>query len=463
MLQARVGCLWISHVLLKGYSHEVGTSGALSAGYSEDGDSTRPCSGLRTAKLNAKDGTAVLDAPARSRVLNSGVDGARRASGAPVLRRDLADDFAPELGRSSQRRGVGRATDLDSEGERALANRRSRGLRLRVGGWLPKSIAGRVTAGGAVLAVFGAFGFGIWEARAAMLRDPRLAIASSDAIQVSGNNHLTRAGLLSVFGEDVDRNILTVPLATRRSQLEAMPWVEHATVMRLLPNEVRVAIVERKPVAFVRQGGTIGLVDANGVLLDMSPENPADHGYSFPVVTGIDANLPAATRAARMKVYLRFTAALDAGSEKVSKKLSEIDLSDPDDVKALISGAGVLVHFGNTDFLTRYQRFEQNLPDWRARYPKLDSADMRYEREVVLEMAPGSSVPVAGAAPASTPAAAPAPAAAAKKVTPAKKPATKPVPKPVAKAPAKAKPGLAPAAKGHPQQATNVPRKAAQR
>jgi cell division protein FtsQ len=101
----------------------------------------------------------------------------------------------------------------------------------------------------------------------------------------------------------VDRNIFTIPLAERRAELESLPWVEHATVMRLLPNRVRVAIVERTPVAFVRQGTEIGLVDANGVLLDLpGPDDGAGHGplppnphYSFPVLTGISA----ATRSRR--------------------------------------------------------------------------------------------------------------------------------------------------------------------
>ena len=76
-----------------------------------------------------------------------------------------------------------------------------------------------------------------------------------------------------------------------------------------------------------------------------------------------------------------------------------MDLTDPDDVKALLGGDGpdVLVHFGDRDFLERYQRYEQNLTDWKTKYPKLASVDMRYERSVVLEMSPGASVPVAGA------------------------------------------------------------------
>ncbi len=76
----------------------------------------------------------------------------------------------------------------------------------------------------------------------------------SAAIQIAGNSHMSRAQLLSVFGEDVERNVFRIPLAQRRAELESLPWVAHATVMRLLPNRVRVAIVERTPVAFVREG-----------------------------------------------------------------------------------------------------------------------------------------------------------------------------------------------------------------
>ena len=78
----------------------------------------------------------------------------------------------------------------------------------------------------------------------------------------------------------------------RRRQLEQIPWIEHATVMRLLPDQIRVAVVERQPVAFTRHGQQIGLVDANGVLLTMPPATMAEHHYSFPVVTGIDPRRP---------------------------------------------------------------------------------------------------------------------------------------------------------------------------
>ncbi len=335
----------------------------------------------------------MLDAPVTGRVAREakapGAKVPRRVPGAPALRRDLSEDFA-----GGRVIAVG---DDEDEVPGYVRSRRFSGLRFRLRGGVPKSVVGRVAGAAVLLGMLGGFTAVLWEARSLLMHDPRLVIASSKAIEITGNSHLTRPQLLSVFGGDVDRNILTVGLAERRRELETLPWVEHATVMRLLPNKVRVAIVERTPVAFVRQGSRIGLVDAKGVLLDLSPDGITNGGasdthYSFPVVTGVSAEDPESTRAARMALFMRFMADLGA----ISAKLSEVDLSNPEDVKALIpiGASDVLVHFGDDEFLKRYQSFDQNLAGWRQTYPKLASVDMRYEHNVVLEMAPGAAVPV---------------------------------------------------------------------
>jgi cell division protein FtsQ len=103
-----------------------------------------------------------------------------------------------------------------------------------------------------------------------------------------------------------------------------------------------------------------------------------------------------------MKIFARFTSELDGSGEKISQELSEVDLSDPEDVKALIPdhsteklATEILVHFGDQDFLDRYKKFKEHLAEWRTVYPKLSSVDMRYERQVVLEMPPGSAAATA--------------------------------------------------------------------
>jgi len=138
-------------------------------------------------------------------------------------------------------------------------------------GLIPASRAGRIVAAVGVVCAIGALLLLAMGIRNFFRDDPRFRIDASSSIQIMGNSQVTRSELLSVFGSDLGRNIFFIPLNARRAALEDLPWVEHATVMRLLPDQLRIAIVERTPVAFVRHGNTIDLVDAHGVLLHLPP------------------------------------------------------------------------------------------------------------------------------------------------------------------------------------------------
>lgn len=299
----------------------------------------------------------------------------------PRPRRELVEDFADDADTTAFLRSAGK-------------NRRIRKSIIPTTKW------GRIGAGVGAAAVLAAIGGGLWATMHFFTHDERFRIPSSQSIEIAGNSHITRSQLLSIFGEDVERNVFHVPLAQRKAELEQMPWVERATVMRLLPNRIRVQVIERTPIAFVRQGGDIGMVDANGVLLDIPPDAPGNPHYSFPVVTGIKANEPMSTRAPRMKLYQRFLQDLDSGGQKVSSTVSEVDLSDPEDVKALIPEGGieVLAHFGQEDFQKRYQRLQDHINEWKGMYPRLSGVDLRYDRQVVLQVPQGGASAAAQAA-----------------------------------------------------------------
>ena len=346
--------------------------------------------------MGSKRGAAVLEAPEDDSTYEGGSLRRRQSRSARKASYEVPEDEDPDY----------------SEVYEEPAFRRQGGVKVKVRKGLPKSWVGRGLFMLGFLAVVGVLLAGLAGLRSALLHDSRFVMTTSEDVQITGNHNVTRAEVLSVFGADLERNIFRVPLDERRADLERLPWVAHATVMRLLPNRIRVAVTERTPVAFVRHGSQIGLVDANGVLLDMPPDAAGDPHYSFPVLTGLSVSDPLSTRAARMAIYERFMQELGA---KNSSTISEADVSNPEDVKAVVSskGSDILVHFGDEDFLHRYQEFEQHLPDWKTQYPRLAAADMRYERQVVLEMQPGTGVPVSGdaGAAANAPSAAP-PAAA---------------------------------------------------
>ena len=175
--------------------------------------------------------------------------------------------------------------------------------------------------------------------------------------------------------------------------------------MRLLPNQLRVAITERTPIAFVQVRGRIELADADGVILTMTPRQMAARHYSFPVVSGIAPADPLSIRSARMHLYQKFIADLDSTGEHISAQLSEVDLSDPDDVRATVpaNGSDLLLHFGQEDFLARWRNYQAHVAQWQQQYPKLASIDLRYDREVVLKMA-GDPAPSAAPKPTLKPA-----------------------------------------------------------
>jgi cell division protein FtsQ len=265
--------------------------------------------------------------------------------------------------------------------------------------WRPASGVRRVFLLLSILIVLSGLTASAFLLKTWLSRDGRFRINGADDIEATGLTEVSRAQMLPVFGEDIGRNIFFVPLGERRRQLEEIPWIERATVMRLLPNRIRVSVVERQPVAFARQGQQIGLVDANGVLLAMPAAMMTQQHYSFPVVTGIDAGDSSDSRKARMKVFLRLLAELDANGQKLSTQISEIDLTDPEDARVLMpeQGADVLAHFGEDHFLERYKRYRAHISEWRQQYPKLEAVDLRYERQAVLEMAAGTDVAQAAA------------------------------------------------------------------
>jgi len=284
--------------------------------------------------------------------------------------------------------------------------------------WRPASAAGRIFLTLGALVVLGGLTASALMLRTYLERDARFRIAGAVNIQAAGLTEMSRSQMLAVFGEDIGRNVFFVPLDERRRELEAIPWVERATVMRLLPDQIRVSVVERQPVAFTRQGQMIGLVDADGVLLSMPAADMARHHYSFPVVTGIDPGDPAGSRQARMAVYQRLMGDLDSNGQHLSEQISEIDLTDPEDARVLMpeQGADILAHFGEDHFIERYQRYQAHIAEWRQQYPHLAAVDLRYDQQAVLEMAsgkeasettPGAAV-AAGAADAKPPAGEPA-------------------------------------------------------
>jgi cell division protein FtsQ len=292
------------------------------------------------------------------------------------VRPDAGDDDEADLDAPHR-------ADLEKEDEEAQFLRGRRRVPVRRGP-LPKKAAQRlkiVLLLLVVLAAVTAVSLFLYRYGA---RSWRFRVDSSDNIEITGTEHVSRRQVMDVMGADIGRNIFFVPLEQRQRQLEQIPWVRSATVMRLLPNRLKIQIEERTPVAFIKLGTRIALIDADGVVMDL-PEG-GRKAYSFPVITGGAEGEPLSTRAARMKIYTELMRELDSEGNHYSQDISEVDLSDPDDVKVTAADpqGAVVLHLGASNFLARYKLFIAHVAEWRRSVQQLRGVDLRYDRQVIV-------------------------------------------------------------------------------
>lgn len=235
-------------------------------------------------------------------------------------------------------------------------------------------------AGAAVVSI------GVYSARY-LLYSPQMLLLKPDQIEVTGNHILATEDVQKLFAVDRNRSVVRIPLDKRRRQIEELSWVEDASVQRILPNRLRVLITERTPVAFCRNGAELVLIDAHGVLLD----RPEGEDYRFPIVTGLSENMPREEREKRMQTYQEFMKGADLVKPGSSDLVSELDLSNPRDLKAVLTGLSsgpdahaVTVHFGQSDFTNKYRTLVENFAQWQANAGPVRSIDLQYSRQVVV-------------------------------------------------------------------------------
>jgi cell division protein FtsQ len=220
-----------------------------------------------------------------------------------------------------------------------------------------------------------------------LLYSPSMLLIKPDQIELNGNHIVSRDAVLQQFVQDRNRSVLRVPLDVRRGEIERISWVESASVQRVLPNRLRIELTERTPVAFARNGNELALIDAHGVILD----RPQGEEMHFPIVTGVSEEVPKDQREKRMQTYEEFMKDVDLVRAASSDRVSEIDLSNPKDLRVVMTGLAsandsqaVTIHFGSGEFTGKYKMLVDNFSQWQANAGRVQSIDLQYSRQVVV-------------------------------------------------------------------------------
>jgi len=153
-----------------------------------------------------------------------------------------------------------------------------------------------------------------------------------EEVLVEGRARTDSDEILARLGLAVGKPILAVDPEAARAELEALPWVQSASVERQLPGTVFIRLTEREPLALWQENGVIQVIDRDGgVIPGVEPRRFAH----LPLVVGPDAPAHAAKLIAVMNsepdLRKRVTAAVRVGGRRWNVQIEgRIDVRLPE-------------------------------------------------------------------------------------------------------------------------------------
>lgn len=153
--------------------------------------------------------------------------------------------------------------------------------------------AGVAAATGFVLAsiAYGTVRGGHVPEAAAELRNFRDSVANLagfriTSIALAGQRRLTRDEILDIAGITAHSSLLFLDAADARARLKATPWIADATVLKLYPGRLHIAVTEREAFALWQHDGKVEVIADDGTVVE---PYAGQHFAKLTLVVGIGA------------------------------------------------------------------------------------------------------------------------------------------------------------------------------
>lgn len=104
-----------------------------------------------------------------------------------------------------------------------------------------------------------------------------------EGASVTGYRHTADSDIYKALQLDQNNLLFAFDAVAARKRIEALPWIDKASVTRVFPNSLKVVVSERAPYALWMNGNRTLLVDSGGRTL--GPADPAEQA-GLPVVAG---------------------------------------------------------------------------------------------------------------------------------------------------------------------------------
>ena len=275
----------------------------------------------------------------------------------------------------SPRAGRGRLADV---AERGPAMERQRVSRARLARRVTRRVRWVTTRAvpiAIVLAVLAAGGMAaLW-----LLTSPRFTVTE---VAVTGASRLRPEDIVAASGIGPGTNLFRLDRGTVVARLEALPLIRRADMVRRFPNQVTLAVEERRPFTLAH-AGRLHWIDEQGV--NLGPETRAVAPRA-PVITGLGPTDLAADGgpSPRVAAGISLLRVLLRSETTLLQQISEIDVSRPEG-PVLYTVDGIEVRLGADDWEGRLARLQGVLAQVRSGGEAVGAIDLRFRDQVVLK------------------------------------------------------------------------------
>lgn len=157
-----------------------------------------------------------------------------------------------------------------------------------------------------------------------------------------------------------------------KEEIAKLSYVKHVSVSRLLPETIKVIVIEREPIALVLIDDKTYRVDQDGKLLEeISERKPDDPSIS---ILGWNTERSVKAREANLKrLELYKTLREEWVAYDLSKRVTAVDLQNLRDVQAYVSDSGerVALSLGDKDFGQRLKEGLKHIAGQGSRVSKI--------------------------------------------------------------------------------------------
>ena len=211
----------------------------------------------------------------------------------------------------------------------------------------------------------------VWMTYQSVLHSEHLQV---DRVEVRGSHFLSEGEVRELLGPAVGENILTLDIEALKARLRSSPWVADATVIRTLPNVVRVEIRERVPLALA-EVDRLYLMDGDGALVDIY--GPRTGVFDLPIVRGLLGvdEVARRERARRAGILL-------ADLAELGQEISEVFVEPSGDLRVVLRGPGEVLLFGDPPYRHRFFTFLSLRRELAEKAPGAEHFDLRFRGRI---------------------------------------------------------------------------------